>query len=137
MPGVLHCRTDDAECHAIEYTPVARGWIRISIAQRKRDLRHRLGLNFVRLLGIFVCHRVRQRRPTCQSIVCTGKDVEGRSSVIRIELEDMDTRTVFERSVDVLMKGIISEAVEVGGQMPDKPVYHSWDTFRDPIVPGR
>lgn len=31
----------------------------------------------------------------------------------------------------------ISEAVEVGGQMPDKPVYHSWDTFRDPIVPGR
>lgn len=31
----------------------------------------------------------------------------------------------------------IPEAAEVGGQMPDKPVYHSWDTFKDPIAPGR
>lgn len=29
----------------------------------------------------------------------------------------------------------ISQAVEARGQMPDKPEYHSWDTFRDPIAP--
>lgn len=31
----------------------------------------------------------------------------------------------------------IPPAVAVGGWMPNKPVYHSWVTFRDPIASGR